>query len=211
MAWSNVGAISQSTSDGSNRHTKRVGVIFKTEDGTPAGILNNRWWPGGRGGGRRGRRSNTAAGKKEGGGKKSRTTSRNIRANRCDRERKREGERKRESDRQRGNWEIETEPALSDVGKRDAIRDTIGDSLDAHEFTGIRVTFPPDRPLFSPPRLKKRCFQAFQRLAVSLIRGLEKRGCRGVDSLPIIDPKFGIASGILEDRRRVFIRDIKLE
>lgn len=47
-AWSNVGAISQSTSDGSNRHTKRVGVIFKTEDGTPAGILNNRWWPGGR-------------------------------------------------------------------------------------------------------------------------------------------------------------------
>lgn len=42
MAWSNVGAISQSTSDGSNRHTKRVGVIFKTEDGTPAGILNNR-------------------------------------------------------------------------------------------------------------------------------------------------------------------------
>lgn len=42
LAWSNVGAISQSTSDGSNRHTKRVGVIFKTEDGTPAGILNNR-------------------------------------------------------------------------------------------------------------------------------------------------------------------------
>lgn len=144
MAWSNVGAISQSTSDGSNRHTKRVGVIFKTEDGTPAGILNNRWWPGGRGGGRRGRRSNTAAGKKEGGGKKSRTTSRNIRANRCDRGReKRErggGKRERESDRQRGNWEIETEPALSDVGKRDAIRDTIGDSLDAHEFTGIRET-----------------------------------------------------------------------
>ena len=126
-------------------------------------------------------------------------------------ERERRREKERESDRQRGNWEIETEPALSDVGKRDAIRDTIGDSLDAHEFTGIRVTFPPDRPLFSPPRLKKRCFQAFQRLAVSLIRGLEKRGCRGVDSLPIIDPKFGIASGILEDRRRVFIRDIKLE
>lgn len=40
----------------------------------------------------------------------------------------------REGDRQRGNWEIETEPALSDVGKKDAIRDTIGDSLDAHEY-----------------------------------------------------------------------------
>lgn len=39
---SNAKAISQSTSDGPNRHTKRVGVIFKTEDGTPAGILNNR-------------------------------------------------------------------------------------------------------------------------------------------------------------------------
>ena len=39
---SNAKAISQSTSDGLNRHTKRVGVIFKTEDGTPAGILNNR-------------------------------------------------------------------------------------------------------------------------------------------------------------------------
>lgn len=91
--------------------------------------------------------------KEEGrGGKKSRATSRNIRANRCDREMEK---RERESDRQRGNWEIETEPALSDVGKRDAIRDTIGDSLDAREFTGIRVTFPPDRPLFSSPRLKK--------------------------------------------------------
>lgn len=39
---SNAKAISQSTSAGPSRHTKRAGVIFKTEDGTPAGILNNR-------------------------------------------------------------------------------------------------------------------------------------------------------------------------
>ena len=75
---SNAKAISQSTSDGLNRHTKRVGVIFKTEDGTPAGILNNR----------RGRAERETAGPRRSdgeadrdGGKEIATLSGNIRAN----------------------------------------------------------------------------------------------------------------------------------
>lgn len=66
----------------------------------------------------------------------------------------------REGDRQRGNWEIETEPALSDVGKKDAIRDTIGDSLDAHEYRDSGdVSSRSGTIVFVASIKKKRCFE----------------------------------------------------
>lgn len=96
-------------------------MIFKTEDGTPAGILNNRWWPGGKVEGGLSREEVEQAGFRKKGRRGEKEIADDVEEYSSATG---VGGRERESDRQRGNWEIETEPALSDVGKKDAIRDT---------------------------------------------------------------------------------------